>query len=66
MIKCYRKICDLGCGDALIEEHFIGNDNIKVSSYDLIAHKPFIRVADIAHLPRKDSTCDIAVFSLAL
>jgi ribosomal RNA-processing protein 8 len=37
-----------------------------VRSYDLIATKPCVIVADIAHLPLKSNTQDYAVFCLSL
>lgn len=38
----------------------------RIRSYDLVACKPHVIVADIAHLPLKSNTQDIAVFCLSL
>jgi Hypothetical methyltransferase len=60
---------DLGCGEGRIQEYFEANphNNVKrVVSYDLCAKKPFIKVADIANLPRKEDSADVCIFSLSL
>ena len=64
-----RTVLDLGCGDGQLEEYFSQNphQNVKrVVSYDLQAKKPFVKVADIANLPRKEDSADVCVFSLSL
>jgi ribosomal RNA-processing protein 8 len=38
----------------------------KVRSFDLVAKKEFVEIADIAHLPVKDKSVDICVFCLSL
>ena len=63
-----KVIADLGCGEGFIEDaltqHGFNPKNMR--SYDLVQTKPFIRVADIAHLPRKKATVDVCVFCLSL
>lgn len=69
IINILRVVVDLGCGDGQIYEHFVAKPSEKVKrvvSYDLLANKPFIKAADIANLPRKALSCDVAVFSLSL
>ncbi|EWS75240.1 methyltransferase, putative (macronuclear) [Tetrahymena thermophila SB210] len=71
-------IADLGCGDGKIFEYFRDNNKLKsldssvkqgmkeVHSFDLCAHKDFIKVADSKNIPLKNSECDVVVFCLAL
>ena len=63
-----RNIADLGCGEGFLQEELIkqGFKNNKIRSYDLVSVKPFIKEADIAHLPLQDSTISLCVFCLSL
>lgn len=64
-----RVICDLGCGEGKLHEHFTENDSKKfteVRSFDLAKNKPFVEVCDITKLPLKNDYTDVCVFSLAL
>jgi len=54
----------LGCGDAKIAQSF--QDRFKVHSFDLVAINPFVRVADISHIPMQDQCADVVVFCLSL
>ena len=64
---CY--IADLGCGDAGLSQ---GLESVKkklklqVFSYDLQSPSPLVTQADIADLPLKDGSIDVAIFCLAL
>ncbi|KAH8592899.1 methyltransferase-domain-containing protein [Bisporella sp. PMI_857] len=62
-------IADLGCGDAGLAgglQPDTKNLNIKIYSYDLQSPSPLVTRADIANLPLKDDSVDIAIFCLAL
>lgn len=64
-------IADLGCGDArmaeiLTESGDFRKHNLKILSYDLQSTKPLVTKADIANLPVKDGSVDVAIFCLAL
>ncbi|EKD19738.1 uncharacterized protein L3040_001915 [Drepanopeziza brunnea f. sp. 'multigermtubi'] len=62
-------IADLGCGDAALStklQPHLKNLKIKIHSFDLQAPSPLVTKADIANLPLKDGTIDIAIFCLAL
>jgi ribosomal RNA-processing protein 8 len=62
-------IADLGCGDAGLSQ---GLEDVKkklklhVFSYDLQSTSPLVTQADIADLPLKDCSIDVAIFCLAL
>ncbi|KAI9774652.1 MAG: 25S rRNA (adenine645-N1)-methyltransferase [Geoglossum simile] len=62
-------VADLGCGDAKLAqamEHVKKQLRVKVLSYDLHSSSRFITCSDIAHLPLKDESVDVAIFCLAL
>eukprot|EP01017_Pseudomicrothorax_dubius_P035012 TRINITY_DN4858_c0_g2_i2.p1 TRINITY_DN4858_c0_g2~~TRINITY_DN4858_c0_g2_i2.p1 ORF type:complete len:352 (+),score=57.53 TRINITY_DN4858_c0_g2_i2:689-1744(+) len=75
-------VCDLGCGDGGIFEHFRDAGAIReqadkkvkkgeflfesIKSFDLVAAKPFVQVADMSKLPLKDGTSNVNVFCLSL
>jgi ribosomal RNA-processing protein 8 len=64
-------VADLGCGDAKIaatinHQKPRGKAKIRVLSYDLQASTPDVTIADIAHLPLKPESVDVAIFCLAL
>jgi ribosomal RNA-processing protein 8 len=64
---CY--IADLGCGDARLSqdlEKIKKKLKIQVFSYDLQSPSPVVTQADIANLPLKDGSIDVAIFCLAL
>ena len=54
----------MGCGDGELQEKLQGIAQVR--SFDLVAKKPFIEVADIANLPVPESTADYCVFCLSL
>lgn len=60
------KLADMGCGDALIARHFENNNNIIVSSYDLVKKNEFVTAADISKINCPPGTFDIVVFCLSL
>ncbi|KAK0718224.1 methyltransferase-domain-containing protein [Lasiosphaeria miniovina] len=66
--KC--TIADLGCGDAALAralEPVKQKLHLEVLSYDLqTGGSPLVTPADIANLPLRDRTVDVAVFCLAL
>ncbi|KAK6334869.1 25S rRNA (adenine645-N1)-methyltransferase [Orbilia javanica] len=65
----YTTVVDLGCGEAALAKAITGakpRPKIKVNSYDLHAPNPLVTVADIANLPLRDGSVDIAIFCLAL
>ncbi|KAL3662407.1 hypothetical protein V7S43_012734 [Phytophthora oleae] len=55
-------VADFGCGDARLAES-VPN---KVHSFDLVSRKPTVTACNIADVPLKDSSVDIAVYCLAL
>ncbi|KAJ2677415.1 25S rRNA (adenine645-N1)-methyltransferase [Coemansia spiralis] len=57
-------VADLGCGEARIAAT-IGSQH-KVHSFDLVAHNKHVTACNIADVPLKDSTVDVAIFCLAL
>jgi ribosomal RNA-processing protein 8 len=62
-------IADLGCGDAALSHGLEGEKKklkIQVFSYDLQSPSPLVTRADIANLPLKDGSVDVAIFCLAL
>lgn len=64
---CY--IADLGCGDAGLSQGLEGVKKklkLQVFSYDLQSPSPLVTQADIADLPLKDGSIDVAIFCLAL
>lgn len=64
---CY--IADLGCGDAALSAALQKDSKklqLKIHSFDLYSPHPLVTKADIADLPLKDGSVDIAIFCLAL
>jgi ribosomal RNA-processing protein 8 len=64
---CY--IADLGCGDAGLSQGLEGVKKklkLQVFSYDFQSSSPLVTQADIADLPLKDGSIDVAIFCLAL
>ncbi|PBP28944.1 ribosomal RNA-processing protein 8 [Diplocarpon rosae] len=62
-------IADLGCGDAALAtalQPHLKSLKLKIHSFDLQSPSPLVTKADIANLPLKDGTVDIAIFCLAL
>lgn len=62
-------IADLGCGDAALStalQPFAKALHLNIHSFDLQAPIPLITKADIANLPLKDDSVDVAIFCLAL
>ncbi|KAL8915838.1 MAG: hypothetical protein Q9208_008825 [Pyrenodesmia sp. 3 TL-2023] len=66
-------ILDLGCGDASLQAcllPYTSSLNLSLHSFDLspgdTPNAHLITVCDIAHLPHKDGSADIAIFCLAL
>jgi ribosomal RNA-processing protein 8 len=61
-------IADLGCGTGELQELLMKEKNQakQVLSYDLVAIKPFITVADMKKLPLEKESIDLGVFCLAL
>lgn len=57
-------VADMGCGEAAIAKRL--HQKMKIHSFDLIAGNEFITACDIAHVPLKDESADIVVFSLSL
>eukprot|EP01134_Creolimax_fragrantissima_P000969 CFRG0969T1 len=55
---------DFGCGDAALASA-VGKTHI-VHSFDLVAANSTVTACDIAHVPLKDRSLDVAVYSLAL
>ncbi|CAN9511220.1 unnamed protein product [Ophioblennius macclurei] len=55
-------VADFGCGDCKIARS-VQN---KVHSFDLAATCELVTICDMAHVPLKDSSVDIAVFCLSL
>ncbi|KAG7381319.1 25S rRNA (adenine645-N1)-methyltransferase [Phytophthora pseudosyringae] len=55
-------VADFGCGDARLAES-VPN---KVHSFDLVSRKPSVTACNIADVPLKGSSVDIAVYCLAL
>ncbi|KAF3906464.1 hypothetical protein ABW20_dc0106121 [Dactylellina cionopaga] len=65
----YATVIDLGCGEAALAKAITSakpRPKIKVQSYDLHAPNPLVTVADIANLPLRDGSVDVAIFCLAL
>ena len=56
-------IADFGCGEAKLAASLPA---YTVHSFDLKAANDRVTVCDIAHVPLRDATVDVAVFSLAL
>ncbi|KAF2152000.1 hypothetical protein K461DRAFT_279522, partial [Myriangium duriaei CBS 260.36] len=64
-------IADLGCGDAALAQRLTASKiaakrNLKLLSYDLASPNEFITKADVANLPLRDGSVDVAIFCLAL
>ncbi|KNC84953.1 hypothetical protein SARC_02844 [Sphaeroforma arctica JP610] len=57
-------IGDFGCGDAALAAAV--SRKYKVHSFDLVAANDSVTACDIAHVPLKAKTLDVAVYSLAL
>eukprot|EP01029_Cantina_marsupialis_P009061 TRINITY_DN2123_c0_g1_i1.p1 TRINITY_DN2123_c0_g1~~TRINITY_DN2123_c0_g1_i1.p1 ORF type:complete len:176 (-),score=45.62 TRINITY_DN2123_c0_g1_i1:299-787(-) len=55
-------VADFGCGEAKIAQT-VSNE---VRSFDLVAHNEHVEACNIAHVPLKDKSVNIAVFSLSL
>ncbi|KAK2962260.1 putative Ribosomal RNA-processing protein 8 [Blattamonas nauphoetae] len=56
-------IADMGCGEGRLAESC---PDCTVHSFDLLRHKPFITVANLAKLPLEDQSVHIAVSCLSL
>ncbi|CZT43782.1 related to methyltransferase involved in pre-rRNA cleavage [Rhynchosporium secalis] len=62
-------LADLGCGDAALStslQPHLKRLKLKIHSFDLQSPSPLVTRADIANLPLKDGSVDIAIFCLAL
>ncbi|KAI9795123.1 MAG: 25S rRNA (adenine645-N1)-methyltransferase [Peltula sp. TS41687] len=62
-------IADLGCGDAKLARTMdisVKKMKLKIVSYDLYSANQHVNKADIANLPLKDGSVDVAIFCLAL
>lgn len=59
-------VTDLGCGDAALANHFKTTKGIKIHSFDLVKVNEFVEVCDMANVPLKDESVDVAVFCLSL
>ena len=59
-------VADLGCGDAALARHFRANKRVIVHSYDLAKVNEFVQVCDMAQVPLRDNTVDVAIFCLSL
>jgi hypothetical protein len=57
-------IGDFGCGEALVAEAV--KDRHRVHSFDHVAVGDSVVACDIAHVPLKDGTLDVAIFCLSL
>ena len=57
-------VADMGCGEAKLAQAL--HEKLKIYSFDLVAANPFITACDIAHVPLKNASVDIVIFSLAL
>ena len=64
--KSRLTVADLGCGDAALARHFRTNKRVTVHSYDLVKVNEFVEVCDIAEVPLRDNTIDVAIFCLSL
>jgi hypothetical protein len=60
----YEKVSEEGRVTQVKNKHSFGRDNIL--SFDLVAIKPFIKVADIRSLPVEKGSVDVVVFCLSL
>ncbi|PVH83388.1 hypothetical protein DL98DRAFT_455073 [Cadophora sp. DSE1049] len=62
-------LADLGCGDAALAtslQPHLKKLKLKIHSFDLQSPSPLVTKADIANLPLKDGSVDVAIFCLAL
>ncbi|KAL2061833.1 hypothetical protein VTL71DRAFT_7211 [Oculimacula yallundae] len=62
-------LADLGCGDAALStslQPHLKKLKLKIHSFDLQSPSPLVTKADIANLPLKDGSVDVAIFCLAL
>ncbi|KAH7314134.1 methyltransferase-domain-containing protein [Rhexocercosporidium sp. MPI-PUGE-AT-0058] len=62
-------IADLGCGDAALAtslQPHLKKLKLRIHSFDLQSPSPLVTKADIANLPLKDGSVDVAIFCLAL
>jgi ribosomal RNA-processing protein 8 len=63
------RIADLGCGDARLSQNldkFKRKLKLEIFNYDLQTTNSLVTKADIANLPLKDGSIDLAIFCLAL
>jgi len=68
-LKGTCRIADLGCGDASLAASLqsdLQKLKLQVHSFDLQSPSPLVTKADIANLPFRDGSFDVAVFCLAL
>ena len=61
-------VADFGCGDAELAAHFSKAEGEKVvcHSFDLVSRKASVVACNMADVPLDSSSCDIAIFCLAL
>ena len=72
-------VADFGCGDADIAKHFSGQGEgargegstnggagVQCHSFDLVSKSPLVVACNMASVPMASSTCDVAIFCLAL
>ncbi|KZF25374.1 hypothetical protein L228DRAFT_244198, partial [Xylona heveae TC161] len=66
------RVADLGCGDARLAQMFTSDKaaakklKLEISSFDLQSPSPLVTKADMANLPLKDGSVNVAIFCLAL
>ncbi len=57
-------VADFGCGDAYLARTLCKTHN--VHSFDMVSTSDIVTACDMAHVPLKDSSMDVAVFCLSL
>jgi len=61
-----KRIVDMGCGKALIAEHFKGDPRFTFMNIDHVAVNASVQVGDISKLPLEDDSVEICILSLAM
>lgn len=61
-----KQVVDLGCGKALIAQHFANDPRFTFTNYDHVASNDTVISCDISNVPLEDAVVEICILSLAM
>jgi superfamily II DNA or RNA helicase len=64
--KKTKQVVDMGCGNAQIAEHFIGDKRFEFTNFDHISSKDSVVSCDISNTGLEENSIEICILSLAM